>query len=153
VTTVLHPGPLPQSGDTTTDAGLLRLLVMSYGRLWVQALPSSGVVTVGRGERCTVQAPDPLVTREHARIQVGSERGIPVLTIEDLNSACGTWVEDLQIEPGKATPILPGEVIVLGHPPPPLTNSGEQAAMSPSEANQLGYTVLIVLPDRRPRVI
>jgi pSer/pThr/pTyr-binding forkhead associated (FHA) protein len=111
--------------ERTTDAGRPQLLVMSLGESWVQPLPVSGVVTVGRAAECVVQPKDRLVSRQHARIKVASARGERALTIEDVGSANGTRVGDVLIRPGEPAAIRPGETI------------------------QLGLTVLILLADRR----
>jgi pSer/pThr/pTyr-binding forkhead associated (FHA) protein len=111
--------------EGTTEAPRPQLLVMSLGESWVQPLPSSGVVTVGRSAECGVQPKDRLVSRQHARINVASEQGERALTIEDVGSANGTRVGDVLIKPGEPAAIRPGETI------------------------QLGLTVIILLADRR----
>jgi two-component system response regulator AtoC len=90
------------------------LLVMSPEVFSSQSLPASGVVTVGRSTKCGVQIDDALASREHARIHVGSDGGVPVLTIEDIGSANGTRVRDAVIKPGEPAAILPGEAIMIG---------------------------------------
>jgi two-component system, NtrC family, response regulator AtoC len=90
------------------------LLVMSLEVFWSQPLPASGVVTVGRSSKCVVRIDDGLASREHARIHVGSESGVPVLTIEDVGSANGTRVRDAVIKPGEPAAIMPGEAIMVG---------------------------------------
>jgi two-component system response regulator AtoC len=90
------------------------LLVMSPDIFWSQPLPASGVVTVGRSSKCMVRLEDAMASREHARIHVGSEGGVPVLTIEDVGSANGTRVRDIDIKPGEPAAILPGEAIMIG---------------------------------------
>ena len=55
-----------------------------------------------------------MASREHARIHVGSDGGVPVLTIEDAGSANGTRVRDVVIKPGEPAAILPGEAIMIG---------------------------------------
>jgi len=61
-----------------------------------------------------VQIDDAMASRTHARIHVGSDGEVPVLTIEDLDSANGTRVRDSAIEPGEPAAILPGEAIMIG---------------------------------------
>src|SRR5882672_10136504 len=90
------------------------LLVMSPEVFASQPLPASGVVTVGRSSRCMVQIDDGMASREHARIHLGSEGGVAVLTIEDVGSANGTRVRDSVIRPGEPAAILPGEAIIIG---------------------------------------
>jgi two-component system, NtrC family, response regulator AtoC len=90
------------------------LLVMSPEVFSSQPLPASGVVGVGRSTRCLVQIDDAMASREHARIHIGSNDGVPVLTIEDVGSANGTRVRDAVIKPGEPAAILPGEAIMIG---------------------------------------
>jgi len=90
------------------------LLVMSLEVFWSQRLPASGVVTVGRSKKCEVQIDDAMASREHARIHIGSDGGVPVLTIEDAGSANGTRVRDTVIKPSEPAAILPGEAITVG---------------------------------------
>ena len=90
------------------------LLVMSLEVFWSQPLPASGIVTVGRSSASTVRIEDGMASRDHARIHVGSDSGVPVLTIEDVGSANGTRVRDTIIKPGDPAPILPGDAILIG---------------------------------------
>jgi two-component system response regulator AtoC len=90
------------------------LLVMSPEVFSSQSLPGSGIVSVGRSSKCEVQIDDAMASREHARIHVGSEGGVPILTIEDAGSANGTRVRDAVIRPGEPAAILPGEAIMIG---------------------------------------
>jgi two-component system, NtrC family, response regulator AtoC len=101
-------------GPSGTDTQEFHLLVMSLDIVWSQPLPASGVVTVGRSSRCMVRIEDGMASREHARIHVGSEGGVPILTIEDVGSANGTRVRDADIKPGEPAAILPGEAIMIG---------------------------------------
>jgi DNA-binding NtrC family response regulator len=112
------------TGSDAIDGQGFHLLVMSLEVFWSQPLPLSGVVTVGRSSKCTVQIEDPMSSREHAKIHVGLAAGVPVLTIEDVGSANGTRVRDMVIKPG------------------------EPAAIQPGEAMMIGSTVLMVLQDR-----
>jgi DNA-binding NtrC family response regulator len=79
-----------------------------------QPLPISGVVSIGRSTKCMVQIDDAMASREHARIHVGSDGGVHVLTIEDVGSANGTRVRDAVIKPGEPAAILPGDAIMIG---------------------------------------
>jgi DNA-binding NtrC family response regulator len=96
------------------DTHGFHLLVMSLEVFSSQPLPPSGIVTVGRSKKCLVQIDDAMASREHARIHVGSDGGVPVLTIEDVGSANGTRVRDAVIKPGEPAAILPGEAIMIG---------------------------------------
>jgi DNA-binding NtrC family response regulator len=102
------------SEDPPADGQGFHLLVMSLEVFWSQPLPGSGIVTVGRSSRSMVQLEDPMASREHARIHVGSDGGVPVLTIEDVGSANGTRVREVEIKPGEPAAVLPGESILIG---------------------------------------
>lgn len=54
----------------------------------------SGKLTIGRTPQCHIFLPDPTVSRSHAVLNV-SAQGI---TLTDLKSRNGTWVDDQQIE-------------------------------------------------------
>ena len=101
-------------GGSRNETQGFHLLVMSLEVFWSQPLPPSGVVTVGRSNKCMVRIEDGMASREHARIHVGAAGGVPVLTIEDVDSANGTRVRDTIIKPGEPAAILPGEAILIG---------------------------------------
>jgi pSer/pThr/pTyr-binding forkhead associated (FHA) protein len=65
--------------------------------------------TIGR-EGCAVNLADPEVSRRHAAIQAGVE-GTP-LTIVDLGSRNGTWVNDRRVE--EPTSLHDGDVVRIG---------------------------------------
>jgi DNA-binding NtrC family response regulator len=124
---VITETTVTEDGDgSSADGQGFHLLVMSLEVFWTQSLPASGVVTVGRSSKCTVRIDDAMASREHARIHIASEGGVPVLMIEDMGSANKTRVRDVIIKPGEPAAIMPGEAI------------------------QIGSTVLMVLQDRHP---
>jgi DNA-binding NtrC family response regulator len=126
-TAVITETTVTGDGDGPAPDGQgFHLLVMSLEVFWTQSLPTSGVVTVGRSSKCTVRIDDAMASREHARVHIASEGGVPVLMIEDMGSANKTRVRDMIIKPGEPAAIMPGEAI------------------------QIGSTVLMVLQDRRP---
>jgi hypothetical protein len=63
--------------------------------------------TIGRSEKCTLQIPSDTVSREHAKIRLDGD----ALTIEDLKSSNGTFVNGKLIE---RAALKPGDVIALG---------------------------------------
>jgi DNA-binding NtrC family response regulator len=105
---------IPDVDEVLAGPQGFHLLVMSPEVFSSQPLPTSGIVTVGRSTKCMVQIDDAMASREHARIHVGSEAGVAVLTIEDVGSANGTRVRDAVIKPGEPAAILPGEAIMIG---------------------------------------
>jgi DNA-binding NtrC family response regulator len=100
------------NGETAPQG--FHLLLMSPEVFSSQPLPISGVVSLGRSTKCAVQIDDAMASREHARIHIGSDGGVPVLTIEDVGSANGTRVRDAVIKPGEPAAILPGEAVIIG---------------------------------------
>jgi hypothetical protein len=66
-----------------------------------------GTVTVGRALGCFLVIRDPLVSREHLRLQVGSQ-----VILEDLGSQNGTWVNGQQIEGRRV--LVDGDQITVG---------------------------------------
>jgi putative peptide zinc metalloprotease protein len=65
-------------------------------------------VTIGRTAANAIQLDAPSVSRRHARIETGNGR----ITIEDVGSSHGTWLDARRIE--KPTALQPGAVIRLG---------------------------------------
>ena len=100
--------------NADADSVGLHLLVMSLEVFWSRPLPASGEVTLGRSSKATVRIEDGLASREHAKIQVGTNGGSPMLTIEDLHSANGTRVRNALIEPRVPVTIAPGEAFMIG---------------------------------------
>lgn len=70
----------------------------------------SGDLTVGRDRACSIVINHPAVSRRHARITAEG----PLLTLEDLKSANGTFVNNVRIE---KTALKPGDVVRFGADP------------------------------------
>jgi DNA-binding NtrC family response regulator len=87
----------------------LHVLVISPEIFTALPLPEQGSLIVGRSPKSDVLVEDPLASRQHARLHVGS-----TLAIEDLDSANGTRVRDAIIDPRKPVPIVPGEAVGIG---------------------------------------
>jgi hypothetical protein len=85
------------------------LVVVVNGVVSTHPLPALGMLTLGRARECDIQIVDPSVSRNHARIRVGS-----VITIEDLKSANGTRLRGEPLLPGKPVAFTPGESVELG---------------------------------------
>jgi two-component system, NtrC family, response regulator AtoC len=96
------------------EGGGFHLLVMSPEFFASHELPQAGVVTIGRSHKSTVLVEDPVASRDHARIAIGSKDGVITLSVEDTGSANGTRVRDVEIPRGLPTPIVPGETILVG---------------------------------------
>ena len=73
----------------------------------VISLPEGAQLTIGRAPQCDVQIDDHSVSRRHCTIQLEGDR----LTVTDLESANGTFINDRAISHGTATA---GDVVRLG---------------------------------------
>ena len=91
------------------EGGSLRLVVYGPGGFNAYPLPSAGTLTLGRSTSVDVPLDDPQVSRQHARLHVGS-----VIEIEDLGSANGTKCRNAPLPPHTRSAIMPGDVIALG---------------------------------------
>jgi two-component system, NtrC family, response regulator AtoC len=97
-----------RAGDNN-KAGPLWLVVLGDQELATHPLPSEGEVTLGRSVRCEIPIDDKSISRRHAVLRLGE-----VITIEDLESANGTRVGGVAIEPRVPIPVRQGELIELG---------------------------------------
>lgn len=89
-----------------------KLRVMSgdgSGRVYVVRVAQTFVL--GRGEGASVRFHDSVVSRRHAQIQLDPDG---TLTITDLNSANGTFLQGRRLEPGQKTRVLSGDAITIG---------------------------------------
>lgn len=68
----------------------------------------SGEAVIGRQEGCKIRIPSHSVSRRHAKLLVLND----LLTIEDLGSSNGTYVNDMRIT--EQTYVKPGDVIRVG---------------------------------------
>lgn len=74
--------------------------------------PSGPRWTVGRAPACEIRLDyDPFLSSEHAAIERSSAGAI---TIEDLDSRNGTWVNWSRLKPRSPRPLAPGDLISLG---------------------------------------
>src|SRR4029453_717222 len=73
----------------------------------VISLENGARLTVGRVSHCDVQLEDPSVSRRHCPVEVHGER----LTVTDLESANGTFINERPIAQGTANP---GDTVRLG---------------------------------------
>jgi two-component system, NtrC family, response regulator AtoC len=101
------PGSHHELADTNS-VGLF-LLVVGSDSYSTYNLPQDGSVTIGRGETNQIRIDDPLASRNHARLHVGS-----AMFLEDLGSVNGTRVKDHPVKRGDRIPIAIGETILIG---------------------------------------
>lgn len=107
------------SGSSTA---VLEVLVFAGNSTTRHRLPTSGAVTIGRGEENDIRLDDPAVSRHHARIHLG-----PLLRIEDAGSANGTRLVaqrseaggtmklmEIRLAPGESHPLELGVGIAVG---------------------------------------
>jgi two-component system, NtrC family, response regulator AtoC len=104
-TTITDPG---MESDETAGEGLA-VLVMSLEAFASYPLPSVGAVVIGRSEDADVRLEDPLASRRHARLHLGS-----ALQLEDLGSANGTRLRNSVVPPGSLVGVGVGETIGIG---------------------------------------
>jgi two-component system, NtrC family, response regulator AtoC len=92
----------PSQGGSPPPAGKRLQLVAFLGdQVRTFDLPGAGEVTIGRGDRNTVQIDDPSVSRQHAVLRVGRGPGGEGLEIEDLGGSNGIFVRE-KARPGAA---------------------------------------------------
>jgi diguanylate cyclase (GGDEF)-like protein len=108
-TVVGAPVPIPKVHDETASRALL--LVLSGPAMGCTYTIGPHSAKIGRGEGSEVLIPDPVISRQHARI-ARSDDGF---VIRDLGSSNGTFVDAVRIE--APVPLRDGSRIQLG----PLT--------------------------------
>lgn len=69
-------------------------------------------ISVGRATNCDVVLQLPFISKVHCRLKLDDSSG--QLSLIDQNSANGTAINGMRIEPGVATPIRPGDGLKLG---------------------------------------
>jgi DNA-binding NtrC family response regulator len=99
------------SEDAEQKPSALSLLVMEEEATTAVTLPSFGVLTIGRGDGAEVRLAGPLVSRQHARLHLGTDGAIEV---EDLGSANGTKLCEERLAANQRITLKPGEAITIG---------------------------------------
>jgi hypothetical protein len=117
-----HPAPIPDSADFAPDrtsivakqryASVLFRVQTSVGPDYEQRLEIRQWAVIGRAEDVDLRILDNCVSRRHAKIMVGQSGGKTVLTLTDLNSANGTFVNQEQVLSSHALKI--GDIIEIG---------------------------------------
>lgn len=78
--------------------------------LGVSGQGAEGRLSVGRSRRCDLVVDHPSVSKEHARLEVSAER----VTVEDLGSTNGTFVNSRKLAPGTPAVIRPDDLVRFG---------------------------------------
>src|SRR5258706_13735982 len=81
--------------DSHAAPGLERrhLLVFSGSSSWLYQLPQSGKVIIGRSENADLRIDNGSVSRQHACLAIEGDG----ITVEDLGSQNGTYVNDAKV--------------------------------------------------------
>jgi transcriptional regulator with PAS, ATPase and Fis domain len=103
------------------------LVVLGTRGLEVHDLPNSGELTIGRSESCEITVVERSVSRRHATLQV-SDAGV---TLRDLDSTHGSFVNGERLASGVVAPLEPGEPFAIGR----VTLMIQQRARRPAVVN------------------
>ena len=101
---------LRETPAVTPAAAEQGLIVVVHGVVSTHPLPPAGVVTLGRARECEIQIIDPSVSRAHARVRVSGTS----VTIEDLGSANGTFLNGQRLTPYLPHPLHDNDELQLG---------------------------------------
>jgi DNA-binding NtrC family response regulator len=106
-------GPSESAPTVTADedqpGGVLQVIVVGRSGLTTHRLPASGSVVVGRGPDSDLRLDDARVSRNHARLRIGSD-----LSIQDLGSANGTRLRGQRLQQDQWAPLALGEGVQIG---------------------------------------
>jgi|GEM_PF-423745 len=108
------PLTTPPMAAPAMPAPVTPVAVMRGWQLWHPNLPlqigSDGLWTVGRAESNHLIVSDPAVSSQHARLEA---RG-GMLTVTDIGSTNGSFVNDMQLTPHLAVTLSPNDRLRLG---------------------------------------
>ena len=91
-------------------AGGFRVVVVVDDKAETHYLPPAGKISIGRFTGSKVVIDHDTLSRMHAVVHVSPDD----MTIEDLGSANGTYVRELQIKPGVPQSFSTGDVVRCG---------------------------------------
>lgn len=100
---------------------------------------------IGREEDCDLRVPVAEVSREHCRVEPNSSGG---LSVEDLGSSNGTYINGLQIEEAE---MVPGDVMKVGPAFMVLRVDGEPATIDNDAAIEQGTPSELEQPREQPK--
>ncbi|MCW5756311.1 MAG: FHA domain-containing protein [Phycisphaeraceae bacterium] len=104
--------------------------------------PVSRARIIGRDEDCDLRVPVAEVSREHCRVEPNSSGG---LTVEDLGSSNGTFINGLQVDEADMTP---GDVLKIGPAFLVLRVDGQPAAIDAHQAIERGTPSALASPAK-----
>jgi len=93
-----------------TQSGAALIVVSSDGQSRRISFGDTGTVTIGRSEANDVQLPDTAASRHHARVAFDGQ----TVTVTDLNSTNGTYLQDSRLLPGISHPWPAGVALRIG---------------------------------------
>lgn len=99
---------------------------------------------IGRDEDCDLRVPVAEVSREHCRVEPNANGG---LTVEDLGSSNGTFINGLQIEEAEMSA---GDVMKVGPAFMVLRVDGEPSSIDNDAAIEQGTPSELEAPPARP---
>jgi len=104
--------PIEEIGDTARRPAIstARLIVQSGPNAGQTFVLQTGVNTIGRTGRATIQLADRLISRQHVRLNVEAKR----VTLEDLGSANGTFVNAQRANVDTPVVLHDGDTIAVG---------------------------------------
>lgn len=68
-------------------------------------------IVIGRGQKCNLRISVPEVSRRHCFLRIDSNRGV---SITDLESSNGTWLNGQRTVPGKSYSVEDGTMLAIG---------------------------------------
>ncbi len=86
-----------------------RLLVIGDSAHTAHRLPSEGEISIGRSEQADVQVQDPLMSRVHCKLQIGSQ-----IHVLDCGSSNGTVVRGRRLDKHERVPLSVGDTVEMG---------------------------------------
>lgn len=113
--------PVPDPGATVSPTVILSEPQTAEALFFVEPASGAGYeqrltirrsATIGRADDADLRLPDPCISRRHARLSVGAAGADPTLTLSDLESANGTYVERERLLTARRLAV--GDTIELG---------------------------------------
>jgi DNA-binding NtrC family response regulator len=122
--------------DTSERERELELWLLDSNASRSIPLPKTGRLIVGRAPECDVVLDDPSVSRRHAVLEVGE-----VLSVEDLDSANGTW---LHAETRASPPAMSAHGPMSTRPGLVPASAGKPLPLSLGQGLMVGAVLLVV---------